>query len=75
MTQAPLYAEKASVYLGALAVVATVVVRLTPSPKDDEKVSKVLGYLLKVMSWLPTFGVNPETKRLKESLEKLKGSK
>lgn len=50
--------------LGLLCVVATVVVRLTPDPKDDEKAGKIVDILLKVINYLPTIGVNPRTKKL-----------
>lgn len=62
----------APVLLLAVVVVATLVVRLTPSPKDDAAVGKVSALLLKVCAWLPTIGVNPETKKLKEALEEAK---
>lgn len=55
---------------------ATILVRLTPSKTDDEKVGKVVEKLQKLLSYLPTFGINPRTQlmeqQLKELQEKLK---
>lgn len=55
-----------------LSLLATVAVRLTPSTTDDEKVSAVVAKFLKVLHWLPTIGVNPQTKKLQEAYEELK---
>lgn len=55
-----------------ISLTATVVVRITPSTTDDEKVSAVVAKFLKVLAWLPTIGVNPQTKKLQEAYEELK---
>lgn len=55
-----------------LSITATVVVRLTPSKTDDEKVSDIVSKFMKVLQWLPTLGVNPQTKKLQEAYEELK---
>lgn len=52
--------------LGAICVVATVVVRLTPSPKDDAKVMPVVMFIYKMLKWLPTIGLNPNTQELEK---------
>lgn len=59
--------------LGMVAsILATIVVRLTPSTTDDEKVSAIIAKFMKVLQWLPTIGVNPQTKKLQEAYEELK---
>ena len=63
--------EQAGLVVMTLTLVATVVVRITPSPKDDTIVSKIAGYVLKALRWLPTIGVNPQTKKLEEAVEEL----
>lgn len=55
-----------------ISLVATVVVRLTPSKTDDEQVSNFVAKFMKVLAWLPTIGVNPQTKKLQEAYEELK---
>jgi len=55
-----------------VAILATIVVRLTPSTTDDEKVSAIIAKFMKVLQWLPTIGVNPQTKKLQEAYEELK---
>ena len=54
-----------------LVIIATVVVRFTPSPKDDEVTGKALKIVLGTLHRFPTLGINPETKRLKKALEEL----
>lgn len=56
----------------AVSLLATVIVRITPSKTDDEKVSEVVAKFMKVLAWLPTIGVNPQTKKLQEAYEELK---
>lgn len=55
-----------------ISILATVVVRITPSTTDDEKVNSIVAKFLKVLHWLPTIGVNPQTKKLQEAYEELK---
>ena len=55
-----------------ISILATVIVRLTPSTTDDEKVNAVISKFMKVLQWLPTIGVNPQTKKLQEAYEELK---
>lgn len=55
-----------------ISVVATVIVRITPSKVDDEVVSSITSKFLKVLHWLPTIGVNPQTAKLEAAYEELK---
>jgi len=50
-------------------VIATAIVRLTPTKSDDEKMAKVLAKIHKVFCFLPTFGINPKTKELEELMQ------
>ncbi len=54
-------------YFTAVSTVATVVARLTPTPKDDSIVAKIIEVVEKILSFLPTIGLNPATKRLKDA--------
>jgi|GEM_PF-2418069 len=73
-TEGPIFLEGLCQVLGILSIVATAIVKLTPSPKDDEKVGKVVGKIWDFVSYLPTIGVNPKTKNLEESLKSLNQS-
>jgi len=68
----PAYFELLCQLIGAVALLATVVVRITPDKGDDKKLSKVLKKVLDLASWLPTIGVNPRTKKVEEALQSLK---
>jgi Na+-transporting NADH:ubiquinone oxidoreductase subunit NqrC len=54
--------------IGAITLLATVIVRLTPTKVDDQAMGKVSKVVLKVLHWLPTIGVNPQTKKLEEAI-------
>jgi hypothetical protein len=54
--------------IGAITLLATVIVRLTPTKADDSAMTTVSRYVLKVLHWLPTIGVNPQTKKLEEAI-------
>ncbi len=56
----------------AVTILATILVRLTPSKTDDEAVGAFAEKLNKVLHWLPTIGINPKTKALEEAYEELK---
>ena len=60
--------------IGALVVFASVIVRLTPSIKDDEILDKIEGFWVKAVSWLPTIGINPRTKELIAAMKAMKES-
>lgn len=59
--------------IGGVVLVATAVARFTKTPKDDEAVGKVREAVLRVLRYLPTLGVNPQTKSLEKALEDSKG--
>lgn len=56
----------------AVSVLATILVRLTPDKADDEKVDAFIQKFQKVLHWLPTIGLNPNTKKLQEAYDELK---
>lgn len=72
VVKAPIYLAVICQVLGAIALVATVVVRVTPSPEDDKKVSKLVAKLWGLIDMLPTVGVNPRTKKIREAIKSLK---
>ena len=53
--------------IGALVIAATCVVKLTPSSKDDAVVADIGSKFLKFLSYLPTIGINPRTKKIEEA--------
>lgn len=55
--------------IGFICLVATVVARITPDPKDDSKIKKITDIIFKVISYLPTLGINPKTKKLEEAVK------
>lgn len=69
------YAPLVMQLLGALVISATVIVKLTPSPKDDEMAHGFAGKFFKFLSYLPTIGINPRTKKLEEAYNDLKNPK
>ncbi len=58
--------------IASIVVAATVLVRVTPTKKDDAAVLSLGGKVWKAIQWLPTIGVNPQTKALKEAYEEAK---
>lgn len=58
--------------IGALCVFATTVVKLTPSKVDDKYVDNFTTGFFALMARLPTFGINPQTKKLQEAYDELK---
>lgn len=61
--------------LVAVLILATIVAKVTPSTKDDVLVESAKNKFLKLLSWLPTFGVNPRTKALEDALKELQEKK
>lgn len=55
-----------------LTIVATAAARVIPGTKDDVLVESVTAKLMKFLSYLPTFGINPRTKALESELKALK---
>lgn len=72
LTKIPDIIQVAALVLSTITVVATVVVRLTPTKTDDQYVSKGAKMLVKVLRWLPTIGINPQTKKLEETIMELR---
>lgn len=54
---------------GALVYLATVLVRIPSLNKYEGNVGKIKTWWLKISRWLPTIGVNPQTKKLEEAIE------
>lgn len=54
-------------------LLATVIVRLTPTKSDDKKLDEILKKAHKFMAYFPTVGRNPRTKEL-EKKEEIKGA-
>jgi len=63
------YLEKAANVTMLVVVIASFIARLTPTPKDDKLVSKISSFIIKIVKFLPTVGVNPHTKSLENALE------
>lgn len=58
--------------IGAITLAATVIVRLTPTKVDDAQMSKIAKFIVKLLHWLPTIGINPQTKMLEETIMELR---
>lgn len=67
----PEYLSMGAQILAGLVVVATTVARITPSAADNATVKKYADMILKVISYLPTLGVNPKTKELEKAYSEL----
>ena len=57
-----------------VSILATIVVRITPSTADDEKVQAFIDKFQKILHWMPTIGINPNTKKLQEAYDELKAT-
>lgn len=55
----------------AISIVATVAVRFTKTQADDLFVESAAAKFLKLMSYLPTVGINPRTKAMEAALKDL----
>lgn len=66
------YAALAAQGFMALIILATIVVRLTPTKSDDAKLLKFYESVHKLLAFLPTFGVNPRTQQLESWYEENK---
>lgn len=71
----PDWIEAISLVLMGLTFVATAVARLTPTKSDDEKLARFSSGVLRVVSFLPTLGVNPRTKKMEEALKEIQETK
>jgi len=63
---------QASYILMVVVVLGTIVAKITPTPKDNKFISRMAKVVLTVVKYLPTFGVNPNTKKLEAAYDKLK---
>lgn len=58
--------------VGFLTIGATIIVRLTPSPKDDIDAEKINAKIWQIINWLPTIGINPRTKKIEEAYKDMR---
>ena len=58
--------------VGALVVLATALVRIPALQKYSKDVNNFSTKFFDLMAKLPTFGINPQTKKLKEAYDELK---
>ena len=72
LERVPDLVEVVALGLMALVILATVIVRITPSDADDVAVGRVTSWIVKAIAWLPTIGLNPRTKKLEEAYKELK---
>ena len=68
------YADMLAQFMFGLMIVASVLVRVIPGKKDDEALSSIWSKVQKVLGYMPTFGINPRTKKLQEALDAMKSS-
>lgn len=66
LTKIAAHADQIYAVIFYIMIIATVVVRITPSETDNVKVAKISGFILKVMGYFPTLGKNPRTKKLEK---------
>lgn len=59
--------------IGAIVIAATAIVKVTPSPKDDIAADSIANKFFKAISYLPTIGINPRTKKIEEAYKDLAG--
>lgn len=71
----PVILDMLSQGLMIVCIVATALAMFTPSDVDDAKVESMATKVQKFLSWMPTFGVNPRTKKLEEALNALRAHK
>lgn len=57
---------------GYIGVVATLIVRFTKTKTDDQFVESISSGFLRVMLILPTWGINPNTKKAIDLLQETK---
>lgn len=58
--------------LAILTIVATIVARFIPSQSFQENKKTATYWIWKVINFLPTIGVNPNTKELEKTYKELK---
>ncbi len=69
ISQAGEWLQAIAIVVFALTILATAVVRMTPTKSDDLALKSWSAKLLKLVSYLPTWGINPRTKQLEEWLK------
>jgi ethanolamine ammonia-lyase large subunit len=74
LANAPALIQMASMALTVVTLLATLIVRITPNKTDDQAVGKFSSMLIKALHFLPTIGINPQTKKLEEEIMQLKES-
>jgi hypothetical protein len=65
------YGLLAAEIIGVLTIVATVVARFIPSESFKKNEKSVSSFLWKLISYFPTLGKNPRTKKLEEAYQEL----
>ena len=68
LSNIPDFIQVVAVVALALTILATAIVRITPTKNDDRALKSWSTRLLKLVSYLPTWGINPRTKQLEEWL-------
>lgn len=71
MTSIPQWIEAIAIFFFGLMISATAVGRVIKAPKVGESVSGVKKVIYKALAFLPTLGINPNTKKLQEAFEDL----
>jgi hypothetical protein len=59
--------------VGAIVVFATILVQASGRLHKFKYLDKAMDYLDKVLAYMPTLGINPNTKKLQDWYEKQKG--
>ena len=59
----------------SLVILASAIVRILPKKTNSEKVRKVTDAIHKVVSYLPTLGINTKTKHLEDFYKSQTGEK
>jgi hypothetical protein len=66
----PAWLNVASLVLTGVVFLGTAVAHLTKTPKDNRFFEKLRVFAVKLVKFLPTLGVNPQTKQLLDALNK-----
>lgn len=73
MEQIEYYAVLIAQILGFVTIGATIIVKATPSKKDDADAKLITDKIWRYINMLPTIGINPRTKKLEEAYKESKG--
>lgn len=74
MEQIENYAVIIAQIIGFITIGATIVVRITPSKKDDADAAVITDKVWRYINMLPTIGINPRTKKLEEAYKDTKAN-